>query len=227
MIGIYKITSPSGKVYIGQSVDIKKRWEIHRRLYDLKDYTKLKRSLAKYGVEAHQFDIIEECIKEQLNEREMYWGECYDTLGPNGLNLKLGNAKGKTSEETKEKIRKANTGKKRTEEQVNKLRIPRTEEFKLSLRGKKKPPRTKEHSLNLSLSLKGNGKGKPKPEGFGEMISKVRSKPVIQYTLEGEFIKEWKNKEEAEVAMKCRHIRCIINKENRTAVGFIWKYKHQ
>jgi len=117
MVGIYKITSPSNKIYIGQSVDIKRRW---------RDYTiyechigRLKNSLKKYGHENHIFEIIEECSIELLNERERYFQDFYDVLGENGLNLLLTKTDEKklvVSKETREKLRILNTGKKHSEE---------------------------------------------------------------------------------------------------------------
>jgi group I intron endonuclease len=59
-IGIYKITSPSGKVYIGQAIDIERRWNQYRRL-GCKNQSKLYASLNHYGFEAHTFEIIMEC----------------------------------------------------------------------------------------------------------------------------------------------------------------------
>ena len=73
MIGIYKIQSPVGKIYIGQSTDIKKRWEYYKRLA-CKKQPKLYNSLNKYGSDNHIFEVIEECNIDQLDEREIYWG---------------------------------------------------------------------------------------------------------------------------------------------------------
>ena len=49
MIGIYKITSPNNKVYIGQSVDIEKRLKRYKNL-NCKKQSKIYNSLNKYGV---------------------------------------------------------------------------------------------------------------------------------------------------------------------------------
>lgn len=49
MVGIYKITNPNGRIYIGQSTDIKFRWGIYRKL-KCKDQPSLYNSLKKYGV---------------------------------------------------------------------------------------------------------------------------------------------------------------------------------
>ena len=64
IIGIYKITSPSGKIYIGQSININKRQENYRFPSSLKFQIKLRRSFQKYGPENHKFEIIEECFLE-------------------------------------------------------------------------------------------------------------------------------------------------------------------
>ena len=62
MIGIYKITSPSGKVYIGQSRNIKNRKWRYKRL-DCKSQVKLYSSFKKYGFDKHKFEIIQILLK--------------------------------------------------------------------------------------------------------------------------------------------------------------------
>ena len=93
MIGIYKITSPTNKIYIGQSINLEKREDDYKKLKCDKQ-PKLYNSLQKHGWEQHKFEIVEECSLEQLNEKEIYWGKEFDVLGENGLNLRLGNANG-------------------------------------------------------------------------------------------------------------------------------------
>lgn len=145
MIGIYKITNPKGLIYIGQSVDLEKRLNSYKRLYvKNKKIVKLYRSLIKYGAENHVFEIIENCEIHLLNERERYWQEYYNVL-ENGLNCRITKqndrsgkvcretlvkmsmaSKGnkiwlgkKHTQETKDKISKANLGRKHSYE-VNK-----------------------------------------------------------------------------------------------------------
>jgi len=109
-IGIYKITSPTGRVYIGQSSNLK---------YRLADYYKLRskskkqvilyNSFLKYGVENHQFDIIEYCTIDELYCSERFWQDEFDVLN-GGLNCILTSCddkKAQMSEETKSKISKA------------------------------------------------------------------------------------------------------------------------
>ncbi len=59
MVGIYKIISPNNKIYIGQSVNIEKRW-IHYRLLDCKKQPKIYRSILKYGFKNHIFEKLKE-----------------------------------------------------------------------------------------------------------------------------------------------------------------------
>lgn len=91
MIGIYKITNKiNGKSYIGQSVHIQKRWEQHISLSKNTDNdTPLYRAIRKYGVNNFDFSVIEECLEEDLNNREIYWINFYNTY-EDGYNASLG-----------------------------------------------------------------------------------------------------------------------------------------
>ncbi len=108
MIGIYKITSPSGKIYIGQSTNIEKRWKEYYKLR-CKTQPKLYHSFLKYGSEKHVYEILEECLVENLDDREIYYGILYDVL-VKGLNCCLGHQKQIRSEEVYKKISVANKG---------------------------------------------------------------------------------------------------------------------
>jgi group I intron endonuclease len=74
LTGIYKITSPTNKIYIGQSINIENRFKQYKYTSNNKIIgPKLYNSLKKYGSSNHKFEIIEECSIDQLNEREIYW----------------------------------------------------------------------------------------------------------------------------------------------------------
>lgn len=105
---IYKITSPSGKVYIGQTIDSVKRFSKYKKGC-CKKQTRLNNSFLKYGFENHKIEIIEECDVDLLNDRERYWQDYYNVLGLNGLNCKLTKSNDKSakiSQSTKEKLSK-------------------------------------------------------------------------------------------------------------------------
>jgi hypothetical protein len=104
--GIYKITSPSGRVYIGQSKDVFRLRVRNYKKETCHSQPLLERSLKKYGWENHTFEIIEECEVEDLNCRERHWQDFYDVLN-GGLNCVLqecGELKYKLSENTKNNI---------------------------------------------------------------------------------------------------------------------------
>lgn len=88
--GIYKITSPSGKIYVGQSKNIKSRWKYYEKLRCNKQF-KIYHSLKKYGPENHSFDILKECSKDELNYYEKYYIDLFGSFNSDiGLNLKDG-----------------------------------------------------------------------------------------------------------------------------------------
>lgn len=85
MIGIYKITNKlNGNSYIGLSVDIERRWKVHKQRYKYssdKEYEKvLYKAFRKYGIENFDFSIVEECPIEKLREREKYWINYFNTF---------------------------------------------------------------------------------------------------------------------------------------------------
>lgn len=88
MIGIYKITNPEGQIYVGQSLNINKRFTDYKG-HHCKGQLMLYYSLKKYGWFHHIFEVIEECSKDQLNEKEQYWIKYHDCI-LKGLNQNIG-----------------------------------------------------------------------------------------------------------------------------------------
>lgn len=160
MIGIYKITNKiNNKSYIGQSNNIKRRKNEHRCI-EHETNKSLKSAYVKYGIENFEFQVLEECELEKLNDREKYWIELLKpqynrTSGGDGSpnhkvseeTKQLLKQKGKefwnnldeqikdkiinqnlkgpvvghiVSEETREKLRQYNLGKKQSKETINK-----------------------------------------------------------------------------------------------------------
>jgi len=123
MIGIYKVTSPVGRVYIGQSTDIDYRFSCYKRL-KCKPQLRIYNSFMKYGVDNHVFEIVEECSAESLNERERHWQDFYNVLGKEGLNCLLVSTESLRkvlSDEMKLKISKSLTGFRHTDESRAKI----------------------------------------------------------------------------------------------------------
>lgn len=115
--GVYKITSPTGRIYIGKSVNIYSRWDDYRKPFCVKSGGQpfISRSIKKYGFHNHIFEIIEVCEEKHLSEREIYWIAFYKTYGSKmGMNCSLGGEGGsgiKWSKKSKENLSRARMGK--------------------------------------------------------------------------------------------------------------------
>ncbi len=79
--GIYKITNiDNGMCYVGQAVNIADRWKQHIKRgigADPPTRNKLYPAMLASGVENFTFEIVEECDRTKLNEREIYWQEFF------------------------------------------------------------------------------------------------------------------------------------------------------
>lgn len=81
--GVYKITNLlTEQCYIGQSIDISKRWKDHCKCglgIDASITNKLYNAMQKHGVWNFTFELLEECPKELLNEKENFWIQMYQS----------------------------------------------------------------------------------------------------------------------------------------------------
>lgn len=107
MIGIYKITSPSGKIYIGQTWNSRKRFNNYNCLY-CKAQPKLYNSLKKYYPKNHVIEMIlelpENISQDIMDKYESFYIFLYKEEGAEMLNIREGGSRGKHSEETKRKM---------------------------------------------------------------------------------------------------------------------------
>lgn len=204
MIGIYKIINPKGKIYIGQSTNIEKRWKSYKTLH-CKGQVKLYNSLKKYGYENHIFEIIEECDISILEERETYWKLFFQVLDVPSLCCRIDGKFGYDSIETKLKKSKALLG--------NNYALGHTK------------------SLEVIESIKSKMKNHTFYNDVNRVtkISDYHSIPVLQYDKDNNFIKEWKSAKEAAKTLKNKingsDIRACIRGDQKTAYGYIWKEK--
>lgn len=93
--GIYKITNiKDGKIYIGQSTDIKTRWSNHIKAalkIDSIAHSRVHDAMGDEGIWNFTFELLEQCPKEKLNEREKYYIEFYQS-NTYGYNKTVGGA---------------------------------------------------------------------------------------------------------------------------------------
>jgi len=147
-IGIYKITSPTGKVYIGQSIDIPRRFKEYINL-KCHQQPKLYYSLKKYGAKNHIFETLETCSANELDTKEIFYKLQFNTVSK-GLNCELYDSKGG----------------------------PRSKEVRLKISNSKKGtkgyPLGQPHTETTKILKSQIAKGKPKPKGFGSIISQLK-----------------------------------------------------
>lgn len=178
MVGIYKFVSPSGKVYIGQSWDIEKRFKDHGRHYKQARHTmKFYNSIRKYGFESHKFEIIHElpadvdqCV---LDSYEQLYMDFYRDGGFELLNLKEGGSNGKLSEELKQKMRGrtvSNETRSRLSESRKGLKL--SDEVKKKLRERRRlNPHTRKETQDEALAkIHQSNIGKKTPQEKKEKI---------------------------------------------------------
>jgi group I intron endonuclease len=244
MIGIYKITNPKGKIYIGQSKNIERRWEEYNKLRRCKNQIKLYNSLLLYTPNNHKFEIIEECNADQLDEREIYWGSYYNVLTEAGLNLKLGNGRGKVSNETKLKISTANKGKAGKYERTNHIKALTGKAnsikiFQFERNGKlvQEWESIAKAELEFGKGIKDNlAKTTKSSHGFIWSYSNIfpgyntlhgNNIKIIQKSKEKYIIKEWNSLSEIEKTLgyPTSNISSCCRGKQKSAYGYIWKYK--
>jgi len=144
--GIYKIENlVNGKIYIGSSIDIQKRWRDHKNTLNRNTHHngRLQNAWNKYGADCFRFTIIEICFNFVLLSREQYY---MDTLKPfYNISLTAGNCLGvKHTAETRAKVSIAGKGRVFSDEHKKNL--------SLAMKGLIK---SKEHCAHLSASKKG------------------------------------------------------------------------
>lgn len=214
MVVIYKITSPTNKVYIGQTWDFDRRVNKHYKNAGLcKNQPLVSKSFIKHGRGNHRFEAIhilpDDVTQEVLDRYEGIYMDAYKEAGCLMLNVRGAGSRGKLSESTKNKLRI-----------LAKIRMTGAKRpgsgsaISASNRGRKKPPRSKEHCRKISERHKGRPSSNIK-------------KPILQYTLTGDFIKEWEcakyvadelNRTKARIGQCCKNESPLL--------GFIWKYKN-
>ncbi len=159
MMGIYKITNPKGRVYIGESCNVEKRLQQYKNGHYSKQW-KLSRSIQKYGWSDHKVEVLEECALSELRERERYWQLEFNSI-ERGLNLKLtgiGDIKTLDSPEVSANRSRGQRGRKHTQETREKLSAirkgkPKPDGFGEQIRLKKKGSvLSEEHKRNISKS---------------------------------------------------------------------------
>ena len=160
------------------------------------------RSFKKYGVKNHIFEVIEECLVENLNKRERYWQEYYNVLNE-GLNCRLTETEERSGKLSKETVQ-------RRVKTIKKLGYKPP-----SWKGKKQ---TKEHIEKRINS---------RPDNIGELISK--GKRGKSNGLEGRIYSDqekeklYKSRRKKVLHIPTNTVYCSVMEAVNSPNGTYWK----
>lgn len=202
--GIYKIVNCiNNKVYIGQSIDIEKRFQEHK--YNIKTNIKhpLYKSIRKYGIGNFEFIIIEHVINDnELNKREQHWLDYYNSYEKDfGYNIcrESTTTRGYVhTDETKKKFSETHKGKKLSEEHKRSfswLGKKHTEETRKKMskvqKGKKL---SEEHRLKISENSKKQWADPLNRENLSKIKNNLyKNNPEIKKKISNSVKKLWKD----------------------------------
>lgn len=218
--GIYRIKSPTNKVYIGQTTDVHKRYAAYS--YDTKNakQRKLYASLRKHGFYRHEFELIHELPSDVssniLDCYEDFYMNIYKDCGFELMNIRGAGSKGAFSEETKRKISASKLGKKLSPEHKATVSNHNKERAK-----------TKIGLFYCSLGGRANKGLKRSKKGCEAIRIGKSNQPIICLSKDGVFIGEYISQAECarQLNLQQSKISLVILGERPHHKGFIFKNK--
>lgn len=180
MAAIYKITSPTGKIYIGQSWHIVRRLQTYKRL-ECKNQHKLYNSLVNHGIDAHNIEVIyefpDDISQEVLDSYEIFYWNQFIEAGYDMLNLKEPGSRGRDSEEIRQKKSLARKGKSPSQAWLDSRRGRKLTSEHIENLKKAKAVISEETRRKMSEAKKGKpswNKGKKASEEHRKKLSTMR-----------------------------------------------------
>ena len=182
---IYRITNTiDGKIYIGQSKcdDIERRWKQHKKVDMNYIGPYLFNAYMKHGIDKFKFEIVCICFDSDCDKYEKEYILKFNTLTPNGYNIRFGPTFSKHTEDSKEIIRQKLKDRYKTDETMRK---------NLSLRLNKGIPISDTHKEKLSYSNKkywenmSDEKYKELCDKRKENYKRIRNMKVVNYNTTG------------------------------------------
>lgn len=243
--GIYKITFPNGKIYIGLSNNIRKRiWKHNHDDYKL--HRIVGNAIHLYG-NITEFEVLEEISpqdRDLMNEREKYWIEYYDSFN-NGFNLTLGGDGGNTiAGYTEEELQKYKEKKRQIHQKTSlkgedapKSKLTKVEveeiiqrmlngEFSIDIANDYNVNYATVHDIRAHNTWNSLTEGIEFPHPHKSRVSGIRGKAVSQYTKDGKYIATYISAREAEKVTGCpfKNISAVCNGKKHTCMGYVWKF---
>ena len=178
---IYMVTNTvNGKKYIGQTrqPDIQRRWQQHRRISKSNLGPHLYNAYVAHGIDAFKFQIICVCFDDDCDKFESEYIERYNTLSPNGYNIKSGGNSSPPSQETREKLRIAAT---------NNMTAERREHLRTLFTGR---PIQETQKAQISASLKRYWASLT-PEQMQKVSEERKNNPRLRKNISNNKLREY------------------------------------
>lgn len=210
--GIYKITNLlNNKVYIGQSIDIRRRWAAHwnvaQNIRDkgIKVNSPIEISLSQHNFDNFKWEIIEECPSNMLDEREKYWIQYYNSYLC-GYNATLGGQAFNKIEPSF--VREVELLLISSEYSFDEISLLTGVTFQVV------------SNINRGISWRKDNKQYP---------LRAYTKSVIQYDLYGQKIAEYETVSEAAEAVgtSSGSISAVCLKTRQSCKGYIFRYSNE
>ena len=237
MICIYCIRNKiDGKVYIGKTRNFKTRVSAHKRnMQNYHPYSSnrhLYNSCQKYGISSFEFLVIEsfEEIEEgDLSEREMYWMLHFkSTDRAFGYNLRMDSSSRCIVHPETIALQKENASGESNPNYGNKW----SDEMKKTMSNNAKTRHAsgrygESWRKKISEASREMWKDENIKRRMAESVSAAKQKyNFLQYTKDGEFVREWGSIKEIVSENPCykwQNIYSVCNGYKKTYMGFVWK----
>jgi group I intron endonuclease len=230
---IYKITSPTGRVYIGKTTRLNDRISYYRN-NNKGGQKMLDSSIKKHGWDQHKFEVIDEAPADQLNDLEIRYIKEHNTFhydNSNGMNLTRGGEGTLGRKSSPEAIAK------QIAKRIGTKRSDATRKLMSDLKKGKAPKgafyvRTEKHleilrQNNINRVVPEEEIIRRKQTRLNRLIEQHEAILQIDPTT-GDVVKEWVMlpKDIAKHFNVCdtNILRCL-NGYNKVSLGHIWKYK--
>ncbi len=206
------------RLYVGSSFNCGGRIKSHERDARNGGRSCFHRALLQFGIDAFSFDLVEECDRPLLHEREEHWIRFYESASLNGFNTmsKPGATYGwfmqpATKERMRDAARRANTPEKR-------------ERIRRALLGKKRPPMSAEWKEKLRQTSTGKVFSKGRCANIskaltGKKLSPEHCKKIGDARRGKTLPPEWKEKVRLSLLGNKRLVGRTLTAEHRAKIG--------